>query len=163
MGPSLLQGSVHTHNVEALIWKRHCEVARNPLWKLVSWREWRARAKAEQRYLREADHGLAVSQTDADFSPSSSRADKLTVIPTGVDIEYFGPLALEEEPNSLVFTGSMDAEPRWDSLFCRGDPAGSLRAIAEWAAIGGGTKTVRSAESFGRHRSPSPTPDRLGG
>jgi hypothetical protein len=64
--------ALFTHNVEALIWKCHCEVARNPSWKLLSWREWRAMAKAEQRYLREADHVLAVSQTDADFSPSSS-------------------------------------------------------------------------------------------
>ncbi len=38
-----------THNVEALIWKRHYEVARNPLWKLLSWREWRAMERAEKR------------------------------------------------------------------------------------------------------------------
>jgi glycosyltransferase involved in cell wall biosynthesis len=106
-----------THNVEALIWKRYYEVARNPLWKLLSWREWRAMALAEQRYLLEADHVLAVSQTDADFFAQELPAAKLTVIPTGVDIEYFRPMAVEEEPNSLVFTGSMDWMPNEDGIF----------------------------------------------
>jgi sugar transferase (PEP-CTERM/EpsH1 system associated) len=106
-----------THNVEALIWKRHYQVARNPLWKLLSWREWRAMARAEQRYLGKADHVLAVSQTDADFFANRLPGDKLTVIPTGVDIEYFRPLAVEEEPNSLVFTGSMDWMPNEDGIF----------------------------------------------
>jgi sugar transferase (PEP-CTERM/EpsH1 system associated) len=106
-----------THNVEALIWKRHYEVVRNPLWKLLSWREWRAMARAEQRYLREADHVLAVSQTDADFFARELPPEKLTVVPTGVDIEYFRPLRSEEEPNSLVFTGSMDWMPNEDGIF----------------------------------------------
>jgi sugar transferase (PEP-CTERM/EpsH1 system associated) len=105
-----------THNVEALIWKRHYEVARNPLWKLLSWREWRAMARAERRYLREADHVLAVSQTDRDFFARGLPPGKLTVIPTGVDIEYFRPLAREEESNSLVFTGSMDWMPNEDGI-----------------------------------------------
>jgi sugar transferase (PEP-CTERM/EpsH1 system associated) len=106
-----------THNVEALIWKRHYEVARNPLWKLLSWREWRAMERAERRYLREADHVLAVSQTDRDFFAQEIPAEKLTVIPTGVDVEYFHPMASEEEPNSLVFTGSMDWMPNEDGIF----------------------------------------------
>jgi glycosyltransferase involved in cell wall biosynthesis len=106
-----------THNVEALIWKRHYEVARNPLWKLLSWREWRAMEQAEKRYLHEADHVLAVSQTDRDFFAQEAPAEKLTVIPTGVDVEYFRPMAVEEEPNSLVFTGSMDWMPNEDGIF----------------------------------------------
>jgi len=106
-----------THNVEALIWKRHYEVARNPLWKLLSWREWRAMERAEKRYLREADQVLAVSQTDRDFFAQEVPAEKLTVIPTGVDVEYFRPITVEEEPNSLVFTGSMDWMPNEDGIF----------------------------------------------
>jgi sugar transferase (PEP-CTERM/EpsH1 system associated) len=106
-----------THNVEALIWKRHYEVARNPLWKLMSWREWRAMARAEKRYLRQADHVLAVSQTDADFFAHDLPREKLTVIPTGVDTEFFCPTPAEEEANSLVFTGSMDWMPNEDGIF----------------------------------------------
>jgi sugar transferase (PEP-CTERM/EpsH1 system associated) len=105
-----------THNVEALIWKRHYEVASNPLWKLLSWREWQSMSRAERIYLQKADHILAVSQTDLDFFAGTVPRSKLTVIPTGVDIDYFQPLDNEIE-NMLVFTGSMDWLPNEDGIF----------------------------------------------
>lgn len=104
-----------THNVEALIWKRHYEVARNPLWKLLSWREWKAMSRAERIYLQKADHVLAVSSTDRDCFAEIIPSSKLTVVPTGVDVEYFQPLGNEVE-NTLVFTGSMDWLPNEDGI-----------------------------------------------
>ncbi len=86
------------------------------MWKLLSWREWQTMSNAERKYLRTADHVLAVSQTDRDFFCGTVAADKLTVIPTGVDIEYFQPFGDEEE-NTLVFTGSMDWLPNEDGIF----------------------------------------------
>ena len=71
---------------------------------------------AERRYLRLADRVLAVSETDRDAFAAFLSAEKLTVIPTGVDVEYFQPLAGEELPNSLVFTGSMDWLPNEDAI-----------------------------------------------
>ena len=106
-----------THNVEAMIWKRHSEVARNPLWKALSWREWQTMSRAERKYLQAADHVLAVSQTDRDFFAEFIPAAKLTVIPTGVDIEYFQPSNEQEDPQTLVFTGSMDWLPNEDGIF----------------------------------------------
>ena len=105
-----------THNVEALIWKRHYEVARNPLWKLLSWREWQAMSRAETDYLHKADHVLAVSQTDRDFFAAQIPPEKVTVVPTGVDVEYFQPQGKQVE-NTLVFTGSMDWLPNEDGIF----------------------------------------------
>ena len=55
-----------THNVEAVIWRRHYEVATNPVWKAISWWEWRKMEAAERRYLRLADRVLTVSETDRD-------------------------------------------------------------------------------------------------
>jgi sugar transferase (PEP-CTERM/EpsH1 system associated) len=104
-----------THNVEALIWKRHYDVATNPLWKLLSWREWQTMSRAERIYLQKADHVLAVSQTDRDFFAGMVPRSKLTVIPTGVDIDYFQPLENEIE-NTVVFTGSMDWLPNEDGI-----------------------------------------------
>ena len=104
-----------THNVEGLIWKRHYDVARNPLWKLLSWREWRTMSRAERIYLQKADHVLAVSQTDRDFFANIVPASKLTVVPTGVDVEYFTPHDNEVE-NTIVFTGSMDWLPNEDGI-----------------------------------------------
>jgi sugar transferase (PEP-CTERM/EpsH1 system associated) len=107
---------IFTHNVEAAIWRRHYEVATNPIWKAISWQEWRKMEAAERRYLRLADHVLAVSETDRDAFASFLETQKLTVIPTGVDLDYFQPMPVEEIANSLVFTGSMDWLPNEDGI-----------------------------------------------
>jgi sugar transferase (PEP-CTERM/EpsH1 system associated) len=105
-----------THNVEAMIWRRHYEVAGNAMWKAVSWWEFRRTEAAERRYLRLADHVLTVSEADRDaFSPVVN-SERLTVIPTGVDVDYFQPMAVDEAPNSLVFVGSMDWLPNEDAV-----------------------------------------------
>jgi hypothetical protein len=58
-----------THNVEATIWRRHYEVAGNPIWKAISWWEWRRMETAERRYLRLASQVLTVSEADrSDFA-----------------------------------------------------------------------------------------------
>jgi sugar transferase (PEP-CTERM/EpsH1 system associated) len=106
-----------THNVEAMIWKRHYEVARNPLWKALSWREWKTMERAERAYLNRADHVLAVSESDASIFSKYLLSSKITVIPTGVDTEFFQQQHAEEVPNSLVFTGSMDWLPNEDGIF----------------------------------------------
>jgi polysaccharide biosynthesis protein PslH len=105
-----------THNVEATIWRRHYEVASTPVWKAISWLEWKKMKNAERRYLRLADRVLTVSEADRDAFASVVDPAKLTVIPTGVDIEYFQPLAVEEKLDSLVFTGSMDWLPNEDAI-----------------------------------------------
>ena len=42
---------------------------------------------------------------------------KITVIETGVDVEYFRPSVAPEATNSMVFTGSMDWLPNEDGIF----------------------------------------------
>lgn len=106
-----------THNVEATIWRRHYQVAANPLWKAISWLEWKRMEAAERRYLHLADRVLTVSETDRDAFAPFVEAEKLTVISTGVDVDYFQPMPVEEEANSLVFTGSMDWLPNEDGIF----------------------------------------------
>jgi sugar transferase (PEP-CTERM/EpsH1 system associated) len=105
-----------THNVEATIWRRHYQVATNPVWKALSWLEWRRMEGAERRYLRLADRVLTVSETDRDTFVQFLSPEKLTVIPTGVDVDYFQPMPVAESPNSLVFTGSMDWLPNEDAI-----------------------------------------------
>ena len=105
-----------THNVEAAIWQRHFEVARNPLWKAVSWLEWKRMAQAEQKYLKKAEHVLAVSQNDLETFAKFVNPRKITVIQTGVDTDFFQPSGQAELPDSLVFTGSMDWLPNEDGI-----------------------------------------------
>src|SRR4051812_15233758 len=82
-----------THNVEALIWKRHFQVATNPAWKSICWLEYRKMARAERTYLQKSDHVLTVSKTDSEFFERYVDPGKITVIPTGVDLDYFSPAA----------------------------------------------------------------------
>lgn len=105
------------HNVEATIWKRHYDVARNLLWKLLSWREWRAMERSENRYLKNSDLIVAVSNADRDVFARIVPQRKIAVIPTGVDIDYFNPRFGAEKENTLVFTGSMDWLPNEDGIF----------------------------------------------
>ncbi len=104
-----------THNVEAMIWKRHWEVAANPVWRFVFKREYEKMRAAELDYLNRSMHVLTVSDTDTAFFAKDLSPAKITTIPTGVDIDYFQP-AGGEEPDSLVFTGSMDWMPNEDGI-----------------------------------------------
>lgn len=107
---------IFTHNVEALIWKRHFEVSRNPVWKMASWGEYQKMVRFEKHYLNKSEHVLTVSESDKDFFSDFLDRSKMTVISTGVDTEYFRPDTGSEQPNSLVFTGSMDWMPNEDGV-----------------------------------------------
>jgi len=72
---------------------------------------------AERRYLLLADRVLTVSEKDRDAFTAFLDVDQLTVINTGVDVDYFQPTSVKETPNSLVFTGSMDWLPNEDAIF----------------------------------------------
>ena len=105
-----------THNVETTIWKRHFLVNKNPLWKLVAWREYRTMARAERRFTEMADHVLTVSDEDRGAFLEFLPEEKVTTVPTGVDLEYFKPADKPQTAHSLVFTGSMDWLPNEDAI-----------------------------------------------
>jgi len=105
-----------THNVEAQIWQRHFKIATNPLMKAASWLEARALAGAERRYVELADHVLTVSENDRAFFLQYADPACISVIPTGVDTEYFQPFPGPEEPNTTVFTGAMDWMPNEEGV-----------------------------------------------
>src|ERR1017187_678102 len=78
-----------THNVEAQVWERHYKVTTNPFMKTACWLESRALAGVERRYVELADHVLAVSENDRAFFLQYVDPSRVSVIPTGVDTEYF--------------------------------------------------------------------------
>jgi glycosyltransferase involved in cell wall biosynthesis len=105
-------GVMFTHNVEAEIFRRHGEVARNPFRRAI----WRDQARKMERYerslLRSYTAVIAVAERDGKFFESEYGLTNVTVIPTGVDLEYFtygGISELEDQAGgTVVFTGSMD-------------------------------------------------------
>lgn len=106
-----------THNIEARIWERQFRIAHDLLWKAVCYREYRCLARMERHYVQRAECVLAVSETDREFFAEFADPTKIHVIPTGVDADYFRPMPDSEEPNTLVFTGSMDWLPNEDGIF----------------------------------------------
>ena len=105
-----------THNVEAQVWERHYKVTTNPVMKAACWLEARALAGAERRYVELADHVLAVSDNDRKFFLQYIAPERISVIPTGVDTEYFQPSTEPEQPDTMVFTGTMDWMPNEDGV-----------------------------------------------
>ncbi len=103
---------IFTHNVEAEIFRRHSEIARNPLKRAI----WRDQAAKMERYERELlprfTAVVSVADRDREYLQREYRIGNVTVIPTGVDLGYFafrkrtGPA--DSEGGTVVFTGSMD-------------------------------------------------------
>lgn len=122
------------HNVEYMIWKRLCHTDSNWLRRAVLEVEWRKMRRYESRACNRARLTVAVSDDDRDRlieeSPiESGIQERISAIPTGVDIEYFRPARSEgdtplskvtapvlSDDKELVFTGSMDWHPNEDGM-----------------------------------------------
>lgn len=104
------------HNVEAQIWHRQFRSASNPIWKIVAWCEYKKMLRYERRCVKNADHVFTVSENDRDAFTTVINRKRITVIPTGVDTEYFQPALMAARPYELVFTGAMDWIPNEDAI-----------------------------------------------
>lgn len=110
------------HNVETEIWKRHYEVTHSPLRKMIMGIEYWKMRRFESNPPRHFDHILTVSQKDSEFFARLVSADRVSVLPTGVDLEFFAPAAAPPVPGRLVFSGSMDWMANEDAiLYFAGD------------------------------------------
>jgi len=105
-------GVMFTHNVEAEIFRRHSEIARNPLKRAI----WRDQTAKMERYERELlprfTSVVAVADRDKEYFKQVYGVDNVSTIPTGVDLGYFtyGESAAlkDSDGGTVVFTGSMD-------------------------------------------------------
>ncbi len=111
------------HNVEAMIWKRHYEVQRNPLKKAYLYGQWRKSFAYERAACQRFDMVVAVSREDAETMRRDYEIEAVKDVPTGVDTDYFRPgacnghaAAAGRAPHNLVFTGSMDWLPNEDAI-----------------------------------------------
>jgi sugar transferase (PEP-CTERM/EpsH1 system associated) len=81
--------------------------------------EFRRLVRFDAGVMAQAEAGIVVSETErrllAGFLPSG--ADRLHVIPNGVDVEYFKPdPAIAPRAGDIVFTGTMDYLPNIDAV-----------------------------------------------
>jgi len=76
----------------------------------------------EQQALQRFHHVIAVSEHDKKQMSAWIDAERISVVPTGVDTEQFHPGQQSVEKEGLVlFVGAMDWEPNVDAMeyFCR--------------------------------------------
>jgi len=105
------------HNVEAMIWERHAQVATHPLKKAYMGEQWRRMKRFEAAECRRVNSVVAVSTQDVEVFCCDYGVREAPDVPTGVDTHYFVrqpdvPLA----SGSMVFTGSMDWMPNEDGI-----------------------------------------------
>lgn len=104
------------HNVETEIWRRHFETNQNPLKKGYLYIDYQRFYKYEKMACGRFDDVLVVSEADGRLLREKYDVKHTTVIPTGVDTEYFKPNPDLIEPKSIVFVGSMDWLPNQDAV-----------------------------------------------
>jgi Glycosyltransferase len=113
------------HNVEAEIWRRHAATAENPIKKMMYGVEFRKMLRYERAEVRKFHHVIAVSENDRALMMQWVDGDRITVVPTGVDLSQYRPDPAQsagraEAAPLITFVGAMDWEPNVDGLdfFC---------------------------------------------
>ena len=105
------------HNVEAMIWERHAQVATHLIKKAYMGEQWRRMRRFEASECRRASSVVAVSTQDAEGFRREYGVPVVPDVPTGVDTDYFvRQRDVVRAPNSMVFTGSMDWMPNEEGI-----------------------------------------------
>jgi glycosyltransferase involved in cell wall biosynthesis len=70
----------------------------------------------EKRACRYFDHQTTVSERDRETLERISAGTAVTVIPNGVDTDYFCPAEIQTEENRLIFIGGLTWFPNLDAM-----------------------------------------------
>jgi polysaccharide biosynthesis protein PslH len=110
------------HNVESEIWRRHAATESSPLKRRMYAVEYRKMLRYESNAVRRFHHVIAVSEPDRSLMESWVEGSRITVVPTGVDLEQYRPdFSRQPQDPVVMFVGAMDWEPNVDAMeyFCR--------------------------------------------
>ena len=111
------------HNVECEIWRRHAETETNPAKRMIYGMEYRRMRAYEKATVEKFPQVIAVSEHDRQLMSEWVDPARITVMPTGVDLEQYAPVAARQNVRAplVIFVGAMDWEPNIDAVeyFCR--------------------------------------------
>jgi len=110
------------HNVESEIWRRHAATESNLVKRRMYSMEFKKMARFEGQAVRKFHHVIAVSEHDRSLMEAWVESSRITVVPTGVDLEQYKPDVSKSPASPMVmFVGAMDWEPNIDAMeyFCR--------------------------------------------
>jgi polysaccharide biosynthesis protein PslH len=128
------------HNVESILWQRQATHEPNLVQRLAFKIEAAKMARYERRAVNRFQHVIAVSDQDREQMAAMTDANRITVVPTGVDLKQFtAPRNHRATEPVITFVGSMDWEANIDGVdfFCRdiwpqvkrAVPAATLRLV----------------------------------
>jgi glycosyltransferase involved in cell wall biosynthesis len=110
------------HNVESILWRRQAVHEPNRVKRWVFALEALKMDRYERAAVRRFPHVIAVSERDRDEMLAMTAPERLSVVPTGVDVAEYGTAAGADARKPIVmFLGSMDWEANIDAVehFCR--------------------------------------------
>ncbi|MBI3792007.1 MAG: glycosyltransferase [Gemmatimonadetes bacterium] len=111
------------HNVESALWRRQAEHPADAIRGLIYPIEARRMLAYEAAAVKRFHHVIAVSAHDRDQMVPWTRPERVSVTPTGVDVDTFAAGAGDagQARPLVVFVGSMDWEANADGIdwFCR--------------------------------------------
>ena len=113
--PRLNEAIFFQHNVETVIWRRHVEHASGMLRRFYFRLQAGRMYEYERRVSRASGRIVAVSAVDAGQMRSLFQVDRVSEIPTGVNLEDLTP-STSARRAGLVFIGSMDWLPNIDGV-----------------------------------------------
>src|SRR6267154_3128069 len=106
---------IASHNIESQIWQRRADqsqgVVQRAFFRLQEWKM----ASFERRALRSATAATAVTEPDASTMRSWG-VDGPTVIPNGVDLEYYDSAQEQDKGNEILSIASLDWFPNVDAI-----------------------------------------------
>ena len=109
------------HNVESVLWRRRAQFESKFLDRVIAKIEYAKMGRYEAEQVRRFHHVFAVSEADREAITAMVERSRVSVIPTGVDLEKFGyDPQLKPAGPFVVFIGSMDWEPNINGVeyFC---------------------------------------------
>jgi sugar transferase (PEP-CTERM/EpsH1 system associated) len=77
--------------------------------------EGRRLGRLEQAAAWRATHCLVTTRQEAELLEALAPGARITVVPNGVDLEYFAPASTSTSGATIVFTGAMDYVPNADA------------------------------------------------
>ena len=106
---------IATHNVEAQIWNRRAQHGRNIVEKLFFGLQKSKMERFERRALLQANAVTAVTLADVQTMQDWKVRD-VTLVPNGVDTEFYLPTGEPENDNEILSVASLDWFPNADAL-----------------------------------------------
>jgi len=104
------------HNFEALIYERFAKTEPNPAKRFIAAIHGKRLKREEIHFLKNFDAIAAITNEDAELMRRAAPDANIRVIPAGVDTDYFHPSDLPEDPNRILWIGSLAWDPNYDAV-----------------------------------------------